>query len=171
MTFKRWYQGAASGLVLFLAIVFPATLPAQRVADLVQGTRVRVVSHERMTREGFFRSATSDSITIIANGAPLALSLGETVSVARFAVVNRGRDAMRLALIGGTVGALIGAGIGAKSFKPCESKGVYDCSRVPGTKRQATIFGSVIVGVSSFITGGLVGAVRGTESWAPVSLH
>ncbi len=168
MMSRKSFRSCTRLAFFLVAIGCPLAASGQRAADLVQGVRLRVVSTDHMTQEGFFSRATGDSITIIANGVPLSLSLSETSSVSRFTVVNRSATALRYALIAGTLGALAGAGIGARSFKPCVSRDVFDCSRVPGTRRQASVFGSVIFGASSVFIGGLVGAVRGKERWEPV---
>jgi hypothetical protein len=155
-------------LSLFALIVFTPSARAQKIDDLVQGARVRVAIGGHSV-DGNFQSASPDSIKIVADGGVhLVFPRTDSVAVFRSAGVHRGRSALLVGTTAGILGAIAGAAIGSSSYKPCESKGFYDCSYVPNSKARATVFGGFVFGVPSALIGALVGAAGAGHSWIPV---
>ena len=153
--------------VAALAVV-SGTAEAQKIDDLVEGVRVRVEVPRVRAVEGTFQGASVDSVKVVSDGVHLVFPRAENVTVFRSAGVNRYRSALLVGTISGVLGAVAGGVIGSMSYKPCESKGVYDCGYVPNTRSRATVFGASVFGFSSMVIGGLVGAIHPGDVWVPV---
>lgn len=141
---------------------------AQKVDDLVEGVHVRIGVAGRKPLNGTFRSASTDSIGIVADGVHLVFPRSDSVAVFRSAGVHRGRSALLGGAVAGILGGVVGAAIGSTAYKPCESKGVFDCAYVPNSRTRATVFGGAVFGVPSALIGVLVGAARAGPTWIPV---
>jgi hypothetical protein len=158
-------------VVVFLLLICPLTVSAQSVADLHAGMRVRVQTERAGVLVGTVSAVSADSIRIVRGGETRAFSLAETKSVSTSTGPSSYRGVLRTGLASGLIGAAAGAGIGAMTYKPCESKGIFNCAYVPNSRPRATVFGAAAFGISSFVIGGVVGAIRGSDAWAPVALH
>lgn len=170
---KGLVQMRAVSILLFALLLFsaPNNGSAQAVSDLQSGVRVRVETRSAGKIVGTLSSATADSIRVVRNGETRAFALSETQSVAQSPGPSSARGMVRTGIASGLIGAAAGAGIGAMTFKPCESKGVYNCAYVPNSRPRATVFGAAAFGVSSLVIGGIVGAIKGSDSWTLVALH
>lgn len=152
-----------------LVVAASGSARAQKVDDLVEGVRVRVEAPRVRAVQGTFQSASSDSVKVIADGVHLVYPRSDSIAFYRSAGVNRSRSALVIGSISGLVGAVAGGAIGSMSYKPCESKGFYDCGYVPNSKSRATVFGASVFGVSSFVIGGVAGALSAGDTWVPLN--
>ncbi len=168
---KHFVRLWAAGLGVAGIVLIPSAVTAQRLADLQQGARIRVATHSYGDFTGTLESATSDTIRLRDNRQTLAFSVADTKGVSTSAGPSPMRGMLRTGAMSGVIGSIVGAGVGAMTYKPCKLDGVFDCAFVPNSRARATTFAAISFGVSSLVIGGVVGAIRGSDSWTPVTLH
>lgn len=164
-------RGQACAVVLFLALG-PATAAAQS-RPVASGDRIRVWTEDAANTQlrskpvrGELTFWTADTIRILADRTLSDRAIALT-SVTRVDVsagrASRGRSAVRAGGIGLLLGGLTGTVIGYASGD--DPPGWFSSS----AEEKAAIFG-ILLGGTSTIVGGVIGAIRPGERWERVPL-
>ena len=151
--------------VALLSAGLPEVAFSQRVSELQDGARVRIIPANGKALIGTAANVTSDSMTILFPGSEesLRVELRNATRVEVSTGVSYARAAGIYALAGLGIGAVAGAVVGA--VIPDNSS---SCSRLCGRDAGAALvgfFGGIIGGIAGFTTG----IIHGRESWKPLS--
>lgn len=172
-------------LVVTIALCLVSTAAsAQRTTDLEKGVRVRITESHGHTVTGSFVASTSDSLTVIADGASALRSTpsGQITNVEVSTGRNRGQGAIIKGFRGLAIGIVSGAVIGAVSYskpapKTCTPSSndifglgcalsnacLFACSR-----KETAGIGGFLGGAAGLVIGTVVGIATGHESWTSI---
>jgi hypothetical protein len=160
---------------------------AQRAADVEKGVHVRITELHGKRFSGSLVSSTSDSVTVITDGAGMVRSM-PSPEIGSFEVStgrHRGQGALIKGAIGLGIGLASGALLAAASFsEPKAKQCTSDPSDIFGlgcalsnacfaicTRGEAAAAGGILGGASGLVIGTIVGAVQGRESWTVVKFR
>ncbi|MFL5466483.1 MAG: hypothetical protein ACJ79N_05390 [Gemmatimonadaceae bacterium] len=156
-------------LLFVLALApFDTTIGMAQIPGVAEGARVRLITSSLRAEQQVARviSTENDSIFFRSEVYPvtraLALSEIERIDVSQ----GRRRRTAEGAVIGLGLGVALGATLGALTYTPCEGLCFMGTSR----GETATIVGAML-GAVGVATGAIVGAMRETEQWKPLSIH
>lgn len=150
-------------MTVLVSVVSSAALGAG--SQLVRGDEVRVVAGDSAFT-GWVRSAGHDRMILSVSGLVRPVSLRYD-SISRIQV-NGGRAVGRGFLMGGGIGLLCGAGVGALiAFQSEDDTGGFDPIK-PG---DAALMGGIVGGIVGFLVGGAIGAESAHVQWRDVDPH
>ncbi len=156
-TSNRWIYSLPS-MALVLSLLQPPTIAMAQ--DVAEGTRIRLrLEADGPWSEGIAARIDSDTLVVRAKDgtSERSVAVSEIVRIQRYTGSKLGKGA----LIGGGVGFLIGAVLGAVACS--DSDGFYQCGIGEG---------ALAGGLSLGIPGALIGLAAGaaTSSWADVDM-
>lgn len=145
-------------------LLLPASAFSQRMDQLSDGARVRIVPSRGKEILGTASLVTGDSMTILYAGSTQSTRIGlrDLSRVEVSTGVSRAKGGLIYGLMGLAIGGLGGAALGAAAPSSCNDS--FICGR------QASAY---VVGIIGGFFGGLAGvaggASKGWEGWTPVA--
>ena len=151
--------------MLLLVLVLPASAFSQRMDQLREGSRVKVVPSRGKEILGTASLVTPDSMTMTYEGSLQTTRIGlrDLAHVEVSTGVNRAKGGLIYGLMGLAIGGLGGAAVGAAAPESCTKGNPFFCGRAASAYLIGIVGG--FVGTVAGIAGG---ASKGWEGWRTV---
>jgi len=153
--------------LMTVCLAFPTG--AQDLASLQRGVRIRVQPNVGDSRTGTYVGVSSDSLHYMnesSKSVSAVIPMDQVKSVQVSAGRGRGQGLLRGALIGGALGLVGGAILGAATYSDSgDGWCFFACSR----GETALLFGTLLGGGGA-IGGSIYGGIKGSERWRAVPL-
>jgi hypothetical protein len=152
-------------LLSLLLVIVPASASAQRIDQLREGVRVKVVPHGSKEILGTASLVTPDSMTITYEGSLQTTRIGlrDLAHVEVSTGVSRAKGGLIYGLMGLAIGGLGGAALGAAAPSSCTEDNPFICGRA-----ASAYVGGVLGGFVGTVAGIAGGASKGWEGWRTV---
>jgi len=162
-------------IVLFVAaascllVSDSASLAAQATTALAPGARLRLITPRLEASQQMVRiiSATSDSVEFRSEGYPVTRTIALS-DVSAIEVRSDGqRPFLRNMVIGGGLGAALGATIAAATYEECRAS----CWFYPTSRGRDAAGGAILGGAAGLVAGLAVAALQKGERWTRIPLN
>jgi hypothetical protein len=154
---------------LFVVILALGLLPRHLESQALEpGSRVRLTQASGARHQGILHAIETDSVRLTgARGGLVAVSLADVERVE----VSLGRRRQFWKHLGMTaVGlALVGGGVAASTYEPCNEDVLFGCLMEPESRGEAFFWGAIVGGAVGVPAGVVVGAAVRQEQWQPVN--
>lgn len=159
---------ALTSLGLLLLLSASAMLPQSAGAQALEpGVRVRVTQANGFRQAGTLQALdTAAAHVVAAGGAPVAIPLADVTRL-EVSLGTQRQFWRNLALTAGGL-TLLGGGLSAATYQPCESDALFGCLLSPESRSEAFMWGAFVGGIVGVPVGLAVGAFVRHERWAPV---
>src|SRR5688572_23893614 len=156
-------------MLCLMTVCFAFQGGAQDLASLRQGVRIRVQPTAGDSRTGTYIRVSSDSLHYMnesSKSVSAVIPMDQVKSVQVSAGRGRAHGLVRGGLIGGAIGLVGGAILGAATYSDSgDGWCFFACSR-----GEAALFFGTFLGGGGALVGSLYGGIKGSERWRAVPL-